>query len=308
MDGILETLRSIGADFVQNTGLAIVRTIAFFVLGLIVIKIVQTIVRGASLRSRRLDNAAATFVISIVTVVLYIALVIVLVTSLGFSTAGIIAAFSAVALAVALALKDSLGSLANGVIIIFTKPFKKGDYVKIGQYDGLVQDIRLFNTKILTYSNEEIIIPNSEILSSEMVNYSSMPLRRIVVDVPVPYGCNAAEIKEILLDCARSLPYTVNSPAPAAILLEYGDSALKFSVRIWTTFENYWDALYGLNEIVYTTLLERGICIPVNRMDVRVLPTAGNAAPASAGMAAGSRADVAPAGSKQADRPEEDPR
>ncbi len=77
-------------------------------------------------------------------------------------------------MAIALALKDSLGSLANGVIIIFTKPFKKGDYVQIGDYDGLVQDIRLFNTKILTYDNVEVIIPNSDILSSEMVNYSTM--------------------------------------------------------------------------------------------------------------------------------------
>ena len=165
-------------QFVNNTGLTIVRTLAFLVLGLVVIRIVQIIARSASLKSKRLDRAASTFVLSILTVVLYIALVIVLVSSLGFSTAGIIAAFSAVALAVALALKDSLGSLANGVIIIFTKPFKKGDYVKIGEYDGLVQDIRLFNTKILTYNNEEVIVPNSDVLSQEMINYSAMPLRR----------------------------------------------------------------------------------------------------------------------------------
>ena len=188
MQEFLDALKSFGQNFVTDTGLTIVRTIAFFVLGLVIIKIVQAITRSVSLKSNKLDNAAASFVISIVTVVLYIALVIVLVSSLGFSTAGIIAGFSAVALAIALALKDSLGSLANGVIIIFNKPFKKGDYIKIGEYDGLVQDIRLFNTKILTYSNEEIIIPNSEILSAELINYSSMPLRRVFIDVPVPYG------------------------------------------------------------------------------------------------------------------------
>ena len=146
--GIWETLRNFGLDFVENTGLAIVRTIAFFILGLIVIKIVQSITRGAALKSSKLDNSAASFIISVITVILYIGLIILLITSLGFSTAGIIAGFSAVALAIALALKDSLGSLANGVIIIFTKPFKKGDYISIGGMDGLVQDIRLFNTKI----------------------------------------------------------------------------------------------------------------------------------------------------------------
>ena len=162
MDNFLETLKNIGTSFVLNTGLAIVRTIAFLVLGVIIVKIVQNIARATTYKSRRLDQSAATFIVSLITVVLYIALIIVLVSSLGFSTAGIIAAFSAVALAVALALKDSLASLANGVIIIFTKPFKKGDYVEINGTDGLVQDIRLFNTKILTYDNEEVIIPNSE--------------------------------------------------------------------------------------------------------------------------------------------------
>ena len=172
MDEFWKALKDIGADFVQNTGLAIVRTVAFLVLGLIVIKIVQIIARSAALKSNKLDRSASTFVISIITVVLYVALVIILVSSLGFSTAGIIAAFSAVALAIALALKDSLASLANGVIIIFTKPFKKGDYISIGGIEGLVQDIRLFNTKVLTYSNEEIIVPNSEVLGDKLINYT----------------------------------------------------------------------------------------------------------------------------------------
>ena len=194
MNDFWETLKTFFDYFVNNTGLVIVRTLAFFVLGLVIIKIIQAITRSATLKSSKLDNSAASFIISIVTVVLYVALVIVVVSSLGFSTAGIIAGFSAVALAIALALKDSLGSLANGVIIIFTKPFKKGDYVQIGDYDGLVQDIRLFNTKILTYDNNEVIIPNSDILSSEMINYSTMPLRRVVIDVPIPYGADIAEV------------------------------------------------------------------------------------------------------------------
>ena len=245
------------------------------------IKIVQAITRSATLRSRRLDNAAASFVISVVTVVLYVALVIVLVSSLGFSTAGIIAGFSAVALAIALALKDSLGSLANGVIIIFTKPFKKGDYVQINEYDGLVQDIRLFNTKILTYSNEEIIIPNSEILSTKMINYSTMPIRRVVIDVPVPYDADTARVKQLLLDSVSEYKYTVKTPAPSVVLKEYGDSALKFSARAWTLNENYWDTLYDLTDKIFNDLKEQGISIPFNRMDVQLIQTAAQGAAVS---------------------------
>ena len=287
--GFWETLQQIGTDFAQNTGLAIVRTIAFLVLGLVIIKIVQAITRNATLRSSRLDNAAASFIISVVTVILYVALVIVLVSSLGFSTAGIIAGFSAVALAIALALKDSLGSLANGVIIIFTKPFKKGDYVQINEYDGLVQDIRLFNTKILTYSNEEIIIPNSDILTTDVVNYSTMPLRRIVFSLPVPYTADISEVKKVVLESIGSYKYVVQTPAPSVVLEDFGESTFKFSVRAWAPNENYWDTFYDLREIVYNALRERGMETPYNRLEISLAsPDSTDAVPAAVQHAAAS--------------------
>ena len=273
MSYILEALKDFGNKFVSETGLTLIRTLAFLVLGLVVIKIVQTITRNVTLKSSKLDNSAASFIISIVTVVLYVALVIVVVSSLGFSTAGIIAGFSAVALAIALALKDSLGSLANGVIIIFTKPFKKGDYVQIGDYDGLVQDIRLFNTKILTYDNVEVIIPNSDILSSEMVNYSTMPLRRVVIDVPVPYDADIAAVKATVLNSLTSYRYSVSQPSPSVVLKAYKDSALLFSARVWTQNEHYWDTLNDLYEIIFLDLHANGIDIPFNRLDVALLPS-----------------------------------
>ena len=281
-----DTIKDIATEFVNNTGLSIVRAIAFFVLGLIVVKIVRMILQTVLFKSR-LDGAAATFVISIVTIVLYVALVIVLVSTLGFSTASIIAAFSAVALAVILALKDSLSSLANGIIIIFTKPFKKGDYVKIGDKDGLVQDIRLFNTKILTYSNEEIIIPNSDILTTDVVNYSTMPLRRIVFSLPVPYTADISEVKKVVLESIGSYKYFVQTPAPSVVLEDFGESTFKFSVRAWAPNENYWDTFYDLREIVYNALRERGMETPYNRLEISLAsPDSTDAVPAAVQHAA----------------------
>lgn len=281
-----DTIKDIATEFVNNTGLSIARAIAFFVLGLIVVKIVRMILQTVLFKSR-LDGAAATFVISIVTIVLYVALVIVLVSTLGFSTASIIAAFSAVALAVILALKDSLSSLANGIIIIFTKPFKKGDYVKIGDKDGLVQDIRLFNTKILTYSNEEIIIPNSDILTTDVVNYSTMPLRRIVFSLPVPYTADISEVKKVVLESIGSYKYVVQTPAPSVVLEDFGESTFKFSVRAWAPNENYWDTFYDLREIVYNALRERGMETPYNRLEISLAsPDSTDAVPAAVQHAA----------------------
>ena len=271
MQEVWQALKNFGANFAQGAGIAIVRTAAFLVLGIIVVKIVTGIVRSVAYRSRRLDRAAASFVVSIVTIVLYVALVVVLVSSLGFSTAGIVAAFSAVALAVILALKDSLASLANGIIIIFTRPFSKGDYVEVNGTAGLVQDIRLFNTKILTYDNIEVIIPNSEILSTDMINYSAMPLRRAVVDVPLPYAVEPEAVRTILLECARGFDKVVNVPAPSVVLKEYGESSLTFSLRVWTQNEFYWDVLNGLYERIFAALRQNGIEIPFNQLEVRLL-------------------------------------
>ena len=278
MEQFWETLRQIGNDFVQNTGLAIVRTIAFFVLGLVVIRIMQVIARATTLKSRKLDKSASTFIVSLITVVLYVALAVLVVSSLGFSTAGIIAAFSAVALAVALALKDSLASLANGVIIIFTKPFKKGDYICIDGLEGLVQDIRLFNTKLLTYSNEEVIVPNSEVLGNKLINYTSMPLRRVVIDFPVPYSADVEEIKKFLLKGVEAYPYAVNMPAPSVVLLDYEDSTLKLSLRAWGENEHYWDLYFDLRDMILRELRAHGIANPFPQLEVSLRER--NAAPA----------------------------
>ena len=277
MEEFWNTLREIGSDFVQNTGLAIVRTVAFLVLGLVIVKIVRIIAQSTAYKSK-LDNAASTFVVSLVTVILYIALAIVVVSSLGFSTAGIIAAFSAVALAVALALKDSLGSLANGVILIFTKPFKKGDFIAVDGMEGTVQDIRLFNTKILTPNNEEIIIPNSEVLGNKLVNYTTMPLRRVVIAFPVPYDSDIDAVREIILGCAKAHPLAVASPAPAVVLDAYDSSAVRLSVRVWTLNENYWTVTNELKEILFNTLRDKGIEIPFDRLDVQLIGEGGKKA------------------------------
>ncbi len=307
MEDFWKSIQDYFNNFLYDGGITIVRTLAFALLGLVILKIVRMIVRRAALKSK-LDNAAATFIISMITVVLYIALVIVVVSSLGISTAGIIAAFSAVALAVALALKDSLASLANGVIIIFTKPFKKGDTIMINGQEGTVQDIRLFNTKILTFNNEEVIIPNSDVLSETLVNESNRPLRRVELPFYISYTADANKVRSEVLRRMEESDQIINSPAPAICFDTFGELTVKCTAYAWAPVEAYFDAKNAVREIIYAVIRENKAEPSARRVlvdydgaaTVALLPEMTDSADAAANTANTTNADAATA-KKEAD-------
>ena len=307
MEDFWKSIQDYFNNFLYDGGITIVRTLAFALLGLVILKIVRMIVRRVALKSK-LDNAAATFIISMITVVLYIALVIVVVSSLGISTAGIIAAFSAVALAVALALKDSLASLANGVIIIFTKPFKKGDTIMINGQEGTVQDIRLFNTKILTFNNEEVIIPNSDVLSETLVNESNRPLRRVELPFYISYTADANKVRSEVLRRMEESDQIINSPAPAICFDTFGELTVKCTAYAWAPVEAYFDAKNAVREIIYAVIRENKAEPSARRVlvdydgaaTVALLPEMTDSADAAANTANTANADAATA-DKEAD-------
>ena len=139
MEEFLRSVADFFAGFFSGTGLAIVKALAALVVGLIVASLIVSLVRSITIKHRRLDNAAASFIISLTRAVLYVLVAIVVLGVAGVNTASLIAAFAAVALAISLGLQDTLSGLTNGILIIFTKPFKQGDYVSIGGTDGTVK-------------------------------------------------------------------------------------------------------------------------------------------------------------------------
>ena len=152
-----------------------------------------------------------------------------------------------------------------------------------------MQDIRLLNTKLLTYSNEEVIVPNSEVLGNKLINYTSMPLRRVVIDFPVPYSADVEEIKKFLLKGVEAYPYAVNMPAPSVVLLDYEDSTLKLSLRAWGENEHYWDLYFDLRDMILRELRAHGIANPFPQLEVslreKTATADGTPAPAVASQA-----------------------
>ena len=275
MDNFRDGIRQFFRSFLSGAGLNLAKAAAVLVLGVLFIRLLTFAVRKRAVKSRRLDNAASSFVTSLVALVAGVALVLALIGALGFSTAGVVAAFSSVMLAVALGLQDALSSLTNGILLIFTKPFRAGDYVDIDGTSGTVREIRLFSVKVTTTDNLTVVIPNSTVLGSVIVNYSRMSLRRLEISVPVSYDADVDEVKEIVDGLVRADGRIAPLPAYFFRLTEYGSSALKFTLRVWTEPGNFWGVKFDLLEGLLRAFRERGVSIPFDQLDVHFPDAAG---------------------------------
>ena len=262
-------------DFVNGYGKVLITALVVFVIGLLVIRLIKKSVKKTSTKSRNVDNAAASFITSIVALVAYVVLLIVMIASLGFSTEGIIAALSSVMLAIALGLQGTLASLANGILLIFTKPFQAGDYVDIGGTGGTVKEVKLFCVKLVTPDNLTVVIPNNTVFGSTVINYSKMPLRRVDIVVPVEYSADVETVKSILQEFVAKDERIQKDPAPFCRLTEWGDSSLNFTLRVWTKIGDFWSVKFDLLENILTLLEENNIEIPYNKLDVQITKTEG---------------------------------
>lgn len=239
--------------------------------GLLLIKLILGIVRR-TLERTNLDGAVHTFVLSALRIVLYIVLVVVLLGVLEVPTTPLITVLGAGGAAIALALKDSLGNIAGGLLILVNQPFKKGDEIDIGGTYGEVDQIDLFVTTLRTYDNKVITIPNGSINTSVIVNYSRRDKRRVDCKFGISHDSDLALAKSVLLRVAQSNPDIYTDPAPfigVASLTE--NCTVVLDLKVWCSTDNYYSVKYYLTEQVKLAFDEADISIPYPQMGVHVV-------------------------------------
>ena len=217
--------------------------------GLLLIKLILGIVKK-TLEKTALDGAIHTFVVSALRIVLYIILVVVLLGVLEVPTTPLVTVLGAGGAAIALALKDSLGNIAGGLLLLINQPFKKGDEIDIAGNYGEVDGIDLFVTTLRTYDNKVITIPNGTINTSVIVNYSRRDSRRVDCKFGISYDSDLALAKSVLLRVAQSNPDIFEDPAPFIGVASHGDSAVILDLRVWCNTEKYYEVKYALTEQV----------------------------------------------------------
>ena len=218
------------------------------VAGLFIIRIVKAIVRKI-LNNSKLEKAAHSLILSLISVVLYILLGLMVASSLGIDVSGIVALASVLTLAVSLSVQNFLTNVIGGFTLLYTQPFHSGDYVEVGMEAGTVVEIGMTYTKLQTPDNKMISIPNATVVAGDIVNYAVTGTRRVDVNVQAAYTENSDQVLEALLEAGK-VDNILPDPAPNAVILGYTETAVQYSLRVWVETANYWDVMFAINRNV----------------------------------------------------------
>ena len=219
-------------------------------------------------RARKMDEALGRFLGSMAKYAVLAAAVISALGRIGVEAASLITIFATAGLAVGLALQGSLSNFASGVMILLFRPFDIGDKVEVAGATGNIKDIGIMATTILTLDNHRIIIPNSNVMSGNITNYTAEGQIRGAVGVGVAYGSDVVQVQDVLVKAAKSVGLVLDDPAPVIAFVGLGASSLDFDVLVWSKPDDYIDMLAAVRTAVYDHLNDAGIEIPFNQLVV----------------------------------------
>ncbi|MBT7849907.1 MAG: mechanosensitive ion channel [Flavobacteriaceae bacterium] len=231
------------------------------IIGLYAIKLFVRIINKI-LNSRHVDKTLQTFLGNLLGWGLKALLLIAVISELGIDTTALAAVIAAAGLGLGLALQGSLANFAGGILIILFKPFKVDDLINAQGEIGVVKEIQLFTTQILTANNKRVIIPNGALANNNIVNLSAEGTLRVDLTIGVGYDEDIKKTKAVLMKVLTSHPKVLSDPIPTVNVLELADSSVNFAVRPWSTVEDYWTVYYDVIENCKEALDAEGIEIP----------------------------------------------
>ena len=249
---------------------AILRVAFTIIVGIIVIRLLMRIVDRALERSHSI-NAVSKYIRSVINVALWFMLVLTVVGSLGVDITSLIALFSVAGLAVSLAMQNTLANLAGGIMVLVTKPFEVGDYVETNGVGGTVEAIGLAYSTLATADNKEVFIPNSEISSAKIVNYTRLGSRRLDMTFAASYDAPTETVKKALYEVIARYPQIKAEPAPVVYLTKYGASSIEYQLRGWVEGSDYWNVYFGIMEDVRAVFQRHGIEMTYDHLNVHVV-------------------------------------
>ncbi len=263
IDAVIQHLTELGIE----AGKSILLAALIFFVGKYIIKFANHLLCKV-LERRQVEATIQSFLKSFVNILLTVLLIITVVSALGVNTTSFAALLASAGLAVGMALSGNLQNLAGGLILLFFKPYKIGDYIEGQGVSGTVKEIQIFHTIVSTPDNKLIFIPNGALSSGSIVNYSSKDTRRVDWVVGVEYGSDVTKVRQTILSLIEADTRILKDPAPFVELGELAASSVNYTVRVWVKSEDYWDVFFDMNKNVYETFNKEGIGFPFPQIQV----------------------------------------
>ncbi len=268
-----ETLWNAVSGWIMQTGIKIVVAVLVMVVSFALINRLGKRIaekHTAHIGGRKQDKTLSRAIATAVRIGLKLLVVICLVGYLGLDTSGITAVIASLGVSVGLAINGTLSNIAGGILLVITRPFSDDDYIEACGYSGTVEDIKLCNTKLRTIDNKVVYLPNGKLSTSEIVNYSEKPLRRVDIVFSVSYSDDFDSAGDIILSTARSCALVIDDPAPAVCMDKQSASSIDLLSKVWCKNEDYWTVRAYMLENVKKAFDEKGITIPFNQLDVNI--------------------------------------
>ncbi len=266
---ILNKYLELGLGYAKEFAPKIFMAIVILVIGLIIIRFVVSAIEKA-LKHSKIDISLRHFLESLVGILLKILLFIIVISHIGIQTTSFIAIFAAAGFAIGMALQGSLGNFAGGVMILFFKPFRVGDFIEAQGFSGSVNKIEIFNTILKTGDNKTIIIPNGKLSNDSIVNYSVEKNRRVDMVFGIGYDDDIKKAKQILETILKSDKRVLENDGNLVAIGTLNASSVDFKVRAWVKSGDYWGVYHDLNEKVKTEFDKNKISIPFPQMDINL--------------------------------------
>ena len=251
-----------------ETGIALLS----FIVGWIVITILIKVLRKI-LEKSKIDKSLHAFITNGIRVVFLIVLAIIILQEMGLNTSSLITVLGAGGAAIALALKDSLGNIAGGFLILINKPFKCGDLIAVnGSVDatGIVDEIDLLHTKMHTGDNKIVTVPNGLMSSSVLTNYTESGIRRVDKVYKLAKDTDISKAKEVLMAVAKSNPLVLSTPEPIIGVSSIDAYAISIDLKLWCNPDDYYVLAYKIEEAATEALRAADIELAYRNIDIKL--------------------------------------
>lgn len=270
---MLDMLKNINFDkfynWIINYGIKLIVAIIILIIGLKLIQILTKKINNR-LDKSKIDPSLKSFISPLIGIILKVLLIITLISMFGIEMTSFIAILASFGFAVGLALQGSLSNFAGGILILILKPYRIGDFIESLDFSGTVVDIHIFHTILNTTDNIKVLIPNSSIANSTIINYSANNTRRLEIKLSCSYENNVFDVKTTLENYLKNHPKILKKPEVSVFLSEYGENSINFTARGWVNASDFWPTYHELLLNIQTLFKEKGIKIPYRQLDVHI--------------------------------------